>query len=85
MNLTLYVLLVKAYCHANPYDQNVKYTLETADIVDIQECKYDKLEISVDGLSVKMMQVTLSFLFFSICAVTSIATPDVDTACFFPT
>merc|ERR1711871_1529818 len=40
----------------NPYDQEIKEMIDTEHIVDIEEVTYDKMEIAVDGLAVKMIK-----------------------------
>ena len=44
----------KLFCYNNQFDGQVKYTYECDQIVDILETVYEKLEIPIAGLLVKM-------------------------------
>jgi hypothetical protein len=49
------------YCYGNPYDGIVKYRVDCKNITDIVESEYDKLEIKVQGLIIKVIDNSSGF------------------------
>lgn len=43
------------YCYNNPYDGELKCKIDGNNIIDIIECEFDKLEIPLAGLQLKMV------------------------------
>jgi hypothetical protein len=43
----------------SPYDRRVKDTIDTSEIADMEECEYDKIEINIPGVKVKMVKTGL--------------------------
>ena len=43
------------YCYNNPYDGLLKCKIDGNKIIDIIECRFDKLEIPLEGILLKMV------------------------------
>ena len=46
----------KLFIYDNPYDNILKKTIDATDIMDMVESTYDKLEIKVEGVIIKMLK-----------------------------